>query len=310
MRGDFAVGWSEHEFRFAAGIAHERHGDLPRWCGDRPAGRTILVWAEQGLGDSIQFGRYLPLLGRLGARVVFEVQAALGRLCGNIEGITVVVRDRPLPVCDLQVPLMSLPYLMGTTVQTIPGDVPYLLPTEGSVARWRDRLGPRLRPRVALVWAGSPGYADDGNRSLPVELIAGMTATHSAIDFYSFQFGPAALKSAATGPDGMIDLADELGDFESTAGALTQMDLLISADTSALHLGGAMGMPVWALLPFAPDWRWLDGRDDCPWYPSLRLFRQRQPRQWRPVLDRVSQELRRLFDTEGQAFAPLRPGSS
>lgn len=288
--GDFARGWAEHEWRFAAGIAQDRHTDVPRWRGEPLAGRSILVWAEQGHGDSIQFCRYLPSLARLGARVVFEVQPPLERLCRSLSDITVVARGQPLPACDLQVPLMSLPRLMGDLSPALP----YLAPDAAEAKAWAETLGPRLRPRIGLVWAGSPTHKDDRNRSLPPEMLAPVTALPGA-DFFSFQVGPAASGAMAR----VTDLSPRLGDFAQTAAALCQVDLLIAVDTAVLHLAGALGRPAWALLPFAPDWRWLQHRDDSPWYPSLRLFRQERRQDWETVMARVSESLGAVIAASG-----------
>ncbi|TAN58536.1 MAG: tetratricopeptide repeat protein, partial [Magnetospirillum sp.] len=184
--GDFEHGWAEHEWRFAAGIAQARHPQRPRWRGEAPMGRTILVWAEQGLGDSIQFCRYLSPLSRRGARVVFEVQPPLERLCRSLADVTVVARGQPLPAYDLQVPLMSLPGLMGDVPPA-----PYLSPEVAVAAAWGKALGPHLHPRIALVWAGSPTHKDDRNRSLPVALLSALTAVAGA-EIFSLQVGPAA----------------------------------------------------------------------------------------------------------------------
>ncbi len=285
--GDFEQGWAEHEWRFAAGIAQARHAHLPRWQGQAPAGRTILVWSEQGLGDSIQFCRFLPHLSRRGAHVVFEGQPPLERLCRSIPAITVIARGEPLPACDFQVPLMSLPGIMGD----VPWAGAYLRPIAAEATAWGEALGPHLRPRVGLVWAGSPTHKDDRNRSLPVGLLQSATALAGA-DFFSFQVGPAARSDLA----GVTDLSPRLGDFAHTAAALGHMDLVIAVDTAVLHLAGALGRPAWALLPFAPDWRWLRHRDDSPWYPSLRLFRQERRQDWETVMARVTGQLRDVIE--------------
>ena len=289
--GDLQRGWTEHEWRFAAGIARSRHEHLPRWQGDDPCGRTILVWAEQGLGDSIQFCRFLPRLCRSGAQVVFEVQPPLVQLCRqSLTGIAVVARGHPLPACDLQVPLMSLPRLLGE----VAWEGPYLQSDATESAQWSVTLGPRHRPRIGLVWAGSPTHKDDRNRSLPVGLLAPVIALAGA-DFFSFQVGPAANDV----PVGVADLSPRLGDFAMTAAALGQMDLLIAVDTAVLHLAGALGRPAWALLPFVADWRWLRLRDDSPWYPRLHLFRQQRRQDWEAVMARVAGRLGDFIATSG-----------
>ncbi len=286
--GDFDLGWREHEVRFTAGIAKLRHTHLPRWQGEDIAGRSILVWAEQGLGDSIQFCRYLPLLRQSGATVIFEVQEPLWRLCASMTGINVIARGSPLPPADIQVPLMSLPLLLGQKPFTPP--IPYLSCSEAKDAEWKLRLGARTRPRVGLVWAGSPTHKDDHNRSLPLQVLHEILR-EPEVEFFSFQVGPAAAAFV-----GMHDLSEHLNDFADSAAAMCNMDLLIGVDTSVLHLAGALGCPAWALLPFASDWRWLHGRDDSPWYPSLRLFRQNRRQDWSSVIDRILSELKKLVE--------------
>ncbi|RAU22617.1 hypothetical protein CU669_08020 [Paramagnetospirillum kuznetsovii] len=275
--GDFQRGWREHEYRFAAGIAHKRHQQYPRWMGEDIAGRTILVWAEQGLGDTIQFCRHASMLAKRGVQVVLEVQPPLERLCRGLAGVTVAARGDPLPPFELQAPLMSLPLLMEAEPFAAG---PYL----GAGKDWTGRFGEPSGRRVALVWAGSPTHKDDHNRSLPPDALRGLL-TIPDVAFYCFQLGQA--------PDlpGLRNLPGPIGDFADTAGALLEMDLLISVDTAVLHLAGALGRPAWALLPYAPDWRWQQSRDDSPWYPSLRLFRQSRRQDWDSVLDRVAMAL-------------------
>ena len=280
--GDFQRGWAEHEWRFAAGIAQSRHTHLPRWTGEPLAGRSVLVWAEQGNGDSIQFCRYLPLLTQAGAQVVFEVQAPLERLCRSLPEITVVARGQPLPDCHVQVPLMSLPALMGNVAWS----GPYLAPDQAEVMRLGGLLRPRIRPRIAMVWAGSPTHKDDHNRSVPAELLRSALATADA-DLFSFQVGPSASGDLA----GVTDLSPHLSDFASSAAALSHMDLVITVDTAMLHLAGALGLPVWGLIAFAPDWRWLHREETSDWYPSLRLFRQPKPQDWVTVVERIRSQL-------------------
>lgn len=286
--GDFAQGWPEHEARFAAGIAAARHADLPRWQGEDLSGKTVLVWAEQGLGDSIQFCRYLPLLAARGATVVFEVQEPLARLCRSLPGIEVVGRGAPLPRADFQVPLMSLPLRLHPT--PFAPDTPYLAPITADAARWSELLGPRSCRRVALVWAGSPTHRDDANRSLPPERLGALDGV-AGIEWFSLQVGPAAPGLARSGLGRVRDLSGQLGDLADTAAVLSRMDLLITVDTAVLHLAGAVGITAWGLLPFAPDWRWLRDRPDSPWYPSLRLFRQSRRRDWDSVMARVGEAI-------------------
>ncbi|OAN44022.1 hypothetical protein A6A04_09070 [Paramagnetospirillum marisnigri] len=293
--GDFAGGWRDHEARFVGGIALARHESRPRWDGEDIQGKPILVWAEQGLGDSMQFCRYLPILAQRGAQVVFEVQPPLERLCRqSLPGMTIVARGQPLPPCQVQVPLMSLPRLLGE-MPFWPGA--YLRPDPAEAAAWKPRLGPRLRPRVALVWAGSPTHKDDRNRSLPLAVLAPLLAL-DGVDWLSFQVGEAAAQ--AEDAPALRRLPHGLGDFADTAAALVHMDLVVAVDTAVLHLAGSLGLPAWGMLPFAPDWRWLQGRDDSPWYPSMRLFRQGPSRDWKEVVARLAETLPGAFQELGQ----------
>jgi Flp pilus assembly protein TadD len=287
--GELARGWAEHEWRIRAGITPDAHAGVPRWAGDDPKGRTILVWAEQGLGDSLNFCRYLPMLATLGAKVVFEVQAPLAALCrASMPDITVVARGEPLPAFELQVPLLSLPHLMGTeTVAAIPATGAYLTPSSDSLAYWRHRLGTGDRRRIGLVWSGNKAQKNNHNRSVPFERLAPLFAL-DGIEWVSLQVGdPQPL------PAGVTDLADGLSDFDRTAGAMACLDLVVSVDTSVLHLAGAMNHAAIGMLCFAPDWRWLRGFDSSPWYPAMRLIRQEAPGDWDGVVERLAQALSR-----------------
>ena len=282
--GEFQKGWAEHEWRFAAGIAQDRHTHLPRWAGEPLAGQRILVWAEQGNGDSIQFCRYLSLLTQTGAQVVFEVQPPVERLCRSLPGVTVVARGQPLPLppCQVQIPLMSLPAVLGACSWT----GPYLSADPSEAASWEEKLGPRRRRRIGLVWAGSPTHKDDHNRSIEVEMLLAALVKADA-DLFSLQVGPAARSDLA----GLTDLSPDLSDFASSAAALRQMDLVIAVDTAILHLAGALGLPVWGLIAFAPDWRWLHQGETSAWYPSLRLFRQPKPEDWLTVMESIGDQI-------------------
>jgi len=286
LTGDFERGWVEHEARFDAGIAQLRHATHPRWMSGDPAGKTILVWAEQGLGDTIQFSRYLPLLAQRGARVLLEVPQALVRLCRSLDGVRVFARGEPLPFYDAQIPLMSLPHQFGTTLSDIPATLPYLRAEQDLVADWGRRLGPAERPRIGLVWAGSPTHKDDVNRSIAPQRLVPLLA-RSGVEWLSLQYGHEVTRL----PLGTTDLAAGLRDFADTAAVICHLDLVIAVDTAVLHLAAALGRPAWGLLPFAPDWRWLLDRDDSPWYPGLRLFRQDHRGDWDGVVQRLGEDL-------------------
>jgi len=286
--GHFETGWGEYEARFAAGDVPERAFGRPRWTGQDLSGKTLLVWAEQGFGDSLLFARCLGMLAGRAARVVFETQPALARLMRSLPGADLVVAaGHPLPPFDFQVPLLSLPGLLGIRLASIPAQVPYLSAEPDLVETWRQRLDQTSngRLRIGLAWAGNPNQKNNHNRSLPAAALAGLLALPTA--FYSLQQGDEAERLNRSGIGQVIDLAPHLTDFAETAAALAGLDLIITVDTAVAHLAGALGCPTWTLLAFAPDWRWLRDRADSPWYPSMRLFRQDRPRDWTPVMARV-----------------------
>lgn len=291
LQGDFARGWSEHEWR----LKLPRHTAAlepipgPRWTGAPLEGRRILLHREQGSGDTIQFARYVPLVAAAGGEVVLSVYPPLRRLLSRLPGVAETVTPAcPPPRYDLQAMLGSLPLLLGVTAPAAAG---YLTADSGLAEDWARRLGPRLRPRVGLVWAGSPTHDNDATRSIDLAELAPILAVEG-VDFISLQVGERAADIAAAGLGGRIrDIARELGDYADTAAALTQIDLVVSVDTSVVHLAGALGRPCWVLLPFVPDWRWLLDRSDSPWYRSLRLFRQRRRGDWTSVVGEAAAAL-------------------
>ncbi|BBA38636.1 MULTISPECIES: tetratricopeptide repeat protein [Burkholderia] len=297
LTGDFDAGWRLHEARWDAAdvMLHRRHADRPLWTGDEPlAGRTLLLHAEQGYGDTLQFCRYANLAHDAGATVIVEAPAALGELLGTLRGVSrVVTEGQPMPAFDLQCPLMSLPYAFRTTLDTVPADVPYLRADARRRDAWAQRLdamSPPGRLRIGLVWSGNPRHANDENRSIPFAALLPLVAAHDAT-FVSLQPQIRARDADAFAASGVLSFADTLTDFSETAALVGTLDLVISVDTSVAHLAGALGRPVWLLLPRVPDWRWLLGRDDCPWYPSARLFRQARPGDWPAVIGRVADAL-------------------
>ncbi|HEX2538663.1 MAG TPA: tetratricopeptide repeat-containing glycosyltransferase family protein [Pseudolabrys sp.] len=286
LMGDFARGWPEHEGRLASNPGLKRGFTQPLWLGDAPlAGRTILLRAEQGLGDTIQFCRYAPMVAARGARVVLEVQRPLVDLMRTLDGaIEVVARGDALPEFDLHCPLLSLPLAFKTELTTIPARTPYLRAPAGAID-WKSRLGTK-RPRIGLVWSGNPGHKRDATRSIPFYAL--MPLLDIDASFVSLQKDVRASDAAVLKQTGqVIDVADNLTSFAETASLIATLDLVISVDTSAAHLTGALGKPLWLLLPQVPDWRWLMGRDDSPWYPTARLFRQDTTRAWGGVVARV-----------------------
>jgi len=258
-------------------------------------GRRVLLAAEQGQGDTLQFLRYAPLLAARGAQVLLEVQAPLVPLVAAMPGIAgVTVQGAPAPEADFICPMMSLAHVFATRLDTIPAAVPYLAVPEERRARWGERLGAGTpgRRRVGLCWSGNPGFSADIFRSMTLEVFAPLLAD-PALEVHLVQTDIRAGDDAvAAAHPGVVDLRRELVDFADTASVLERMDLVISVDTAVAHLAGALGRPVWIMLPFAADWRWLEGRADSPWYPTARLFRQAVLGDWVPVLGAVQAALR------------------
>jgi hypothetical protein len=231
-----------------------------------------------------------------GGKIVLQVQRSLvSLLSGSLKGITVVARDEPLPPIDWQLPLMDLPHVFGTTLDSIPAGVPYLHADPAKVEMWRRDFSDIAALKVGVVWAGSPTHQGDRYRSLAAEVVL-PSLMMQGVKLYSLQKEPRPADAsvlAGLGSD-VTDLAPRLGDFADTAAAVAALDLVISVDTSVAHLAGAMGRPGWIMLPYAQDWRWLRDREDSPWYPSLRLFRQERPQAWAGVIARLAAELGRV----------------
>lgn len=310
--GAFAEGWREYEWRVRSHLWGSRTFQQPRWEGEPLRDRTILVSCEQGLGDTIQFVRYLPVLKKLGANIVFECRAELKTLLDKHSAINLLI-DWPRASdvssgVDCYVPLMSLPLHLEIGLQYVPDAMPYLHVDPSDAALWCERISqPGLK--VGLVWSGNPENAKDRYRSLSLADFAGL-AEIPGVSFFSLQKGKAAAQ-AAQPPAGMalIDLGEYLTDFRQTAAAIMQLDLVISVDTSVAHLAGALGKAVWTLLPYSPDWRWMLEREETHWYPTMRLFRQRRFGDWQDVLGRVVENLRSLRPevTSWRVFHPALP---
>ncbi len=318
QRGDFAAGWEKYEARWRIGDLPPRNFAEPQWRGLPLGGKTILLHAEQGFGDAIQFLRYVPLVAARAGKVVVEVRKALIPLVARMPGIEVVARGERLPAFDLQCPLLSLPLAFATTLETIPSATPYLSPAPETAARWRTRLDIGRELKVGLVWAGAAIHRNDRNRSIPLDRLGALLAV-AGVRWFSLQVGPRAADLAARKGTPIADLAPELADFGETAGVIAALDLIITADTAVAHLAGALGKPVWVMLPFAADWRWMVGRDNSPWYPSMWLFRQAQPGDWADVATRVRDALaqraavpgpaRREPPSRGELSALIRAGN-
>jgi tetratricopeptide (TPR) repeat protein len=294
MNGELARGFEE----FRWGRECESWSDgypafaEPEWNGEPLDGRTLLLYAEAGLGDSMQFVRYLPMVLDRGGPVVLQVQPGLVPLLRGMPGVNVIARGEPLPHFDLHLPLIGLPRVFGTTLDNIPANVPYLHADAAKLALWRGLLGHEEPFKVGVAWSGNPSHKGDRERSiaasqlLPQLLIPG-------VRLYSLQKDLRAADApamAALGED-IVDLTPMLADFSDTAAAVACLDLIITVDTSVAHLAGALGRPVWTLLPYALDWRWMRDLEDTPWYPSMRLFRQRTPLVWEDAIARAATEL-------------------
>jgi tetratricopeptide (TPR) repeat protein len=296
LRGEFSLGWQGYENRWQTKGLRKFRRDFsqPLWRGEPLAGRRILLHAEQGLGDTLHFVRYVPLVAERGGDVLLEVPPELRRVLSGIAGAAeILTRGETLPDFEWHCPLLSLPLAFHTELGTIPANVPYLRTDPAAVHNWSQQL-PRGGLRVGLVWAGSPKHTRDPQRSLHVAQFQPLTQIPGA-SFYSLQKGPSAaqLRQALPGIR-LIDLAPQLHDFTDTAALLSTLDLLVTVDTAAAHLAGALGKPVWILLTHTPDWRWLLDREDSPWYPTARLFRQPAPGDWHSVIARVAAELEQL----------------
>jgi tetratricopeptide (TPR) repeat protein len=288
LQGDFASGWRNYESRWQA--LKQRSLTQPRWQGEPLAGKCILLHAEQGLGDTLQFLRYLPQVQAAGGSVVLEVPARLLRLAAQLPGVAeLVTSGDPLPPFDCHCPLMSLPLVFGTTLESIPADVPYLsVPAEAmqsaAALRW-----PAKGLRVGLVWSGNPDYGKNLFRSMALRQLEPLLDLEG-IHFFSLQMGAAAAQLAQT-PAEITDLAPVTSDMADTAAQIAHLDLVITVDTSVAHMAGALAKPVWLLLPLAPNWRWLQERADSPWYPQMRLFRQPRLGDWPSVVEAVRKAL-------------------
>lgn len=299
LLGDVKRGRQEYEWRYGIPELSPGCGDRPLWDGHALKHETLLVRAEQGAGDTLQFARYLPGAKERASHVVMECQRGLRALLQAANpGIEVVERveggvDSVVP-CDFVVGLLSLPRVLQAEPDALADAVPYLRADEGRREIWAARLTGGKAKRVGIVWAGSPTHRNDKNRSCSLADFAAL-ADVPGLSYYSLQKGDAA-KQAEAPPEGLdvVDLSGELHDFADTAAALACLDLVITVDTSTAHLAGALGTPVWTLLPFSPDWRWMLDRSDSPWYPSMRLFRQPKPGDWQSVFADVAAALSTL----------------
>jgi len=317
LAGNYESGWREHEWRWrvqSTGLPRLlRPFRQPLWLGREDlAGRTLLVWAEQGMGDVLQFCRYVSLAAKRGAKVILEVPGPLRKFLANgLDGAAAVIaREETTPEFDFHCPLMSLPLAFSTTLRTIPAEAPYLRCLPEASRAWRDKLSEPKGLRVGLVWSGGfrtnepESWFLNNNRNMPLRKLAALR--HPGIEFFSLQKGqpaegePAELMAQGWEGPQIIDYTALLNDFSDTAALVMNLDLVISVDTSVAHLAGALGKPVWILNRFDTCWRWLLGRSDSPWYPTARLYRQEQVGDWDRVVQRVAEDLRSLVQAENR----------
>ena len=307
LRGDLQEGWKEYEWRFKSreisrNIGYRDRG-IPLWDGSGFEGRTILIMSEQGAGDNIQFARYIPQVKARGGTVIFECPKELTKMFEGFSGIDVLVEKPFTPVQgdtpDICIPLLSLPRLFNTTIDTITADVPYFNISPEAVRKWESLFDTDLF-KVGLAWSGNPAHRNDRNRSCRLNDLAPLFSSEE-IQFYSLQKqGIGESEYDLLAGRGIADLGKEVHDYYDTAAIIEHLDLVITVDTSVAHLAGALGKEVWTLLPFVPDWRWMLDRQDTPWYPSMRLFRQPAHGDWKSVIETIASELKKLGDRDSQ----------
>lgn len=296
-QGKMREGWEEHEWRWQtpAMIQERRHLAQPRWNGEAGGGRTLLVYSEQGFGDTIQFCRYIPLAAARGLRIILHAPEALLRLLENLPGVDLVIENGvTLPKFDLHIPMMSLPFVFGTEIDTIPSVSPYLHANTEAISKYALRLSEidNEAPRIGLAWAGNPmnnlpaAAMIDRRRSISLNQLAPLFDV-PGLRFFSLQKEKSTIPSNVS----LIDLMGEIDDFADTAALIANLDLIISVDTAIAHLAAAIGKPVWLLNRFDSCWRWLAGRSDSPWYPTLQIYRQPGPGDWDSVVSEITRDL-------------------
>lgn len=296
--GRFREGWRKYEARFRTRRNQHQWRALPQpfWQGERLDGKTILLHAEQGLGDAVQFVRYVPMVAARGGRVILEVYAEAVPVVREIHGVSrVIARGENLPPFDVHCPLLSLPLKFGTDLDSIPATVPYLTVPPEKLRLWREKLGPRKGLRIGIAVSGNPHHRDDARRSIPLEtfLTAFRSRPDAELHFLQDTVRPSDEAALQRYPN-LHSHVGELHDFGDTGALIAQLDVVMSVDTSVIHLAGALGRPVWVLLMHLADWRWLLERDDTPWYPTMRLFRQPERGDWASILAEVSSRLEAL----------------
>jgi hypothetical protein len=300
LLGEFDKGWGlcegwrwKVEELIKAGGGKRNFSQIS-WHGQKSlAGKTILLYSEQGYGDTIQFCRYVKLVANLGARVILEIQTeSLRGLLSDLEGVAQLVKGNELPDFDFQCSLLSLPLAFKTNIKTIPASASYLNSDAINVAQWKTRLGEKAKPRIGLAWSGNTAHKNDNNRSFPLSSLVKHIPTGFQYVSLQKEVRDVDKPTLQARPD-ILNFANELNDFSDTAALCELMDIVISVDTSVAHLAAALGKPTWILLPFMPDWRWLLDRTDTPWYPSAKLYRQEAAGDWNGVFERVGADLTR-----------------
>ena len=292
MTGDFQNGWENNAWRHQVKDLRlrPREYDKPFWDGGDLGGKTIFIYPEQGLGDFIQFIRYISLVAKKGGRVVVEVPKALHCLFSLLEGADKVIKNgQPSGHFDFHTPLLDLPKILGTTLQTVPAKESYLEAPSELIEKWKRKLSIYGGIHVGIIWGGNPNQKEDKKRSMDPILFKALLKI-TGVTFFSLQAGRVGEAMETFGPQ-VIDLMPEAVPFDDKAAVMMNLDLIISVDTSSAHLAGALGRPVWTLLSFVPHWRWMLERDDSPWYPTMRLIRQKKCFAWEGVIREVCQNL-------------------
>jgi tetratricopeptide (TPR) repeat protein len=290
LAGNFEEGWAEYEWRRQVKDEHVKAVPGPLWDGSLLEGRTILLYHEQGVGDILQFIRYAALVKQRGGRVLFACPPELERVlrgCQGIDELLLLYPGSVFPAYDVQAPLLSLPFLFQTTLATVPAPIPYLVADPACVERWRPALAAIRGFKIGMVWQGNPRLRKDRQRSVRLAQLAPL-ARLPGVQLIGLQYGPVHEQLAGVSAWNALDLGSRLETWVDTAAVLSQLDLVVTVDTAVAHLAGALGVPVWVALPFVPDWRWLLGREDSPWYPTMRLFRQVERGSWEGVFERMS----------------------
>jgi tetratricopeptide (TPR) repeat protein len=312
LTGNFEAGWAKREAQWKAAVlpVYCPRFDQPIWLGEEPIeGKTLLIYADEGLGDTIHFARYVPMVAARGARIILVVDAPLHPLLSALPGVSLcLLKSSPKNTCpafDMYSPICSLPLAFPRSLDAIPSETPYLPPPEQSrVQAWEDRLGSHDKLRIGLAWSGNPVHDNDHNRSIPLQMFSDLLDADAT--FVSLKKDPNPSDKPALQKSGIVDLTAHLTDFVETAALVSCLDLVITVDTSVAHLAGALAQPTWILLPYTPDYRWLLDRDDSPWYPTAKLFRQDKRRDYGIVLQRVRDEL----EARIAAFRPEAPQSA